>query len=375
MEPYTLSREFLKEDVIDGFISIIWTERYNGNSEVEFTVPISIEMINKLPVGTFLGIEESDELMILETLNIEDDKLKLTGISVLPWLNNRFVRTSALHQDRYWYLEGETPGWILWAMVYYMTVGGEYLDGTTPTGIPDPEQFIIPELGLEDYDKSGSSIKVGIPYGPLYDAMLEIANAYDMGMQIRLDINASPPLQFRSYKGIDRTSTQTDNPVVRFSPEMDSFTEIKELQSIAKLKTQVYAFAPGLNPAEGEPDLRTTPGISILAGSEYTGFNLRAKLLFAEDITTDQVGGSSSTLLDILNNKAQTELALNNYIKTVDGEIVPDNQFQYGIHYNLGDIIEVQGNTGTIEKSRITEYIRSQDNDGEKAYPTVTAIE
>jgi hypothetical protein len=374
MEPYTLTRDYLKKDIIDGFNSIIWTERYYGDSKVELVVPSTKNMINKLSVGTFLAIEESDELMILETANIEDGKLKLSGISVLPWLNNRFIRTSASHEDRYWYIEG-IPGWILWAMVYYMCVGGEYLDGTTPIGISNPSQFILPGLGLYDYDKSGESLKVGVPYGPLYDAMLEIAQTYEIGMQIILDINSTTPLQFRSYRGLDRTSTQTEFPVIRFSSEMDSLSDIKEVQSLAKLKTQVYVFAPGFKPDEGQPDLRTTPGISVRAGEEYTGFDLRAKMIFAEDITTDQVGGSSTTLLDILNNRAATELTNDKFIKTVDGEIVPDSQFKYGLHYNLGDIIEVEGDTGTIQKSRITEYIRSHDNNGEKAYPTVTGIE
>jgi hypothetical protein len=375
MEPYTLTREYLKNDVIDGFKSIIWTERYYGDSEVEIVVPATTDMVEKLSMGTFLGLEESNELMILETVNIKDGNLKLTGISALSWLNNRFVRTSASHKDRYWYLEGATPGWILWAMVYYMCIDGDYLDGTIPTGIPNPSQLVIPGLGLSDYDTSGSSLKVGIPYGPLYDAMLEIATTYEIGMQIILDINAATPLLFRNYKGLDRTSTQTENPVVRFSPEMDSFTDVEEIQSISALKTQVYAFAPGLDPEEGHSDLRTTPGISTLAGSQYTGFDLRAKQIFAEDITTDQIGDSAAVLLDILNNRARTELATNSFVKTVDGEIVPDNQFQYGSHYNLGDIIEVEGNAGTVQKSRITEYIRSQDSGGEKAYPTVEAIE
>ena len=39
MEPYTLNRNFLKQDVIDEFQSIIWTERYYGDSEVELVVP------------------------------------------------------------------------------------------------------------------------------------------------------------------------------------------------------------------------------------------------------------------------------------------------------------------------------------------------
>lgn len=375
MELYTLTREYAKKDIIDGFTSIIWTERYYGDSQVELVVPLTMDMIGKLPEGTFLGLEESDELMIIETANLADGKLKLSGISVLPWLDNRFVRTSSNHSHQHWSLEAENPGWALWAMIYNMCVGGQYLDGTTSIGIPNPEKFIIPGLGLYDYDKSGEPLKVAVPYGPLYKAMLEFAKTYEIGMQILLDISSPTPLLYRNYKGMDRTTAQTDNPVVRFSPEMDSLSDIEEVRSLKEFKTHAYVFVPGLEPQEGQPDIRTTPGISILSDEEYTGFDLRAKLVLASDITTDQVSGNSGHLIDVLNSRALTELTNSKYIKTVDGEIVPDSQFQYGVDYSLGDIIEVEGNTGTVQRCRITEYIRSQDNNGEKAYPTVTAIE
>jgi hypothetical protein len=155
---------------------------------------------------------------------------------------------------------------------------------------------------------------------------------------------------------------------------MDSFTDISELRSIAALKTIVYAFAPGLNPDTGEPDLRTTPGVSSLTGTQYNGFDLRALLVFAEDVTTDMVGGSSTNLVSILNSRARDELTNHRLVQAVDGEIVPLNQFKYGVHYNLGDIIEVQGDSGIVQQSRVTEYIRAQDKAGEKAYPTVAAL-
>lgn len=376
MEPYTLGRDFLKKDVIDGFHSIIWTERYYGDSEVELTVPVSAEMISKLPIGSFLGLNESDEIMILETMDIKDGKIKFKGIGILPWLDNRFVRTSSFHEDRYWYIDAVSPGWALWAIVYYMCVeGSPYLNGSISTGIPNPETLAIPQLGLNAYEATGAAIRVGVPYGPVYKALKEIATTYEIGMQIIFDSLSSPVLGFRSYKGLDRTSGQTDNPPVRFSPQMDSFTDIQELQSIAALKTLVYSFAPGLNPEEGELDLRTVPGVSALTGPQYTGFDLRALLVFADDITTDQVGGNSAILLDILNSRAQDALTTNHFVKTVDGEIVPTNQFQYGVHFYLGDVIEVEGNTGTVQTARVTEYIRSQDSSGEKAYPTVSIME
>jgi hypothetical protein len=377
MEPYTLSRGFLKQDVIDAFESIIWTERYYGDSEVVLVVPATREMIQKLPVGTFLSIDKSDRVMILESMSIEDNKLKLSGISLLSWLDNRFIRTTDKHEDKYWYISGGTAGWTLWAIISNMCVqGSPYLDGTINTGISNPQRLVVPGLGLRDYDKSGPNISVGVPFGPVYAAMREIATTYEIGMQLTLDsvTDTSYFLGFRSYKGLDRTSSQTENPVVRFSPQMDSFTDIKELQSVAALKTLVYAFASSLRPEQGAPVLTTVPGVSSLSGPQYTGFDLRAQLVFADDITTDMVGGDPASVVNILNSRAYDALTTNHFVKSVDGEIVPESQFQYGIHYNLGDIIEVEGNTGVVQTARITEYIRSQDSAGEKAYPTVSMI-
>lgn len=370
MEPFILDRNFNKTHIIDEFGSIIWTERYYGDDEVELVVPATQEMYQKIPLGAFLGLDGSDRIMILESLKLEHGDLKFTGISLLNWMNNRFIRTSALHEDRYWYLEG-TPGWILWAIIYYMCVGSSpYLDGTIPTGIVNPQRFAIPGLHLRDYDQTGAVIKVGIPFGPMYDAMKEIATTYEIGMQIILDKTSPNYLQFRSYKGLDRTSAQSVYSKVRFSPQMDSFANISEIQSQADHKTDVFAFAPG------NPDGLATgvaPGVSTET-SAYSGFDLRALLVFADDITTDQVGGSSANLVSLLNNRALDERTNRKFVKAVDGEIVPDNQFQYGIHYNMGDVIEVQGNTGVVQDARITEYIRSQDSTGEKSYPTVEML-
>jgi Siphovirus ReqiPepy6 Gp37-like protein len=377
MEPYTLNRNFIKQDVIDGFKSVIWTERYYGDSAVEMVVPASMEMIQALFLGTFLGLDKSDEIMIIESMNIEKGELKVSGISLLPWMDNRFVRTSAAHEDQHWYIENQPPGQVLWTILYNMCcVGSPYLNGTIPTGISNPQQLAIPGLGLRAYDTSGNIVKVGIPYGPVYKEMREIATTYEIGMQITLDAvsDSSYSLGFRSYKGADRTTGQTDNPAVRFSPQMDSFTDIKELQSIAALKTLVYAFASNLKPDEGQPALTTVPGESRLSGSQYTGFDLRALQIFPSDITTDMVGGSQSKVVEMLNSRAYDALTTNHFVKSVDGEIVPDSQFQYGVHYYLGDVIEVEGNSGVTQPARITEHIRSQDAAGEKSYPTVTMI-
>lgn len=377
MEPYTLDRNFIKQHIIDGYESFIWTERYYGDSSVELVISPTMEAIQRLPLGTFLGLEESDEIMILETMNIEGGKMKFTGISLLPWLNNRFIRTHSHPEEQHWNLNPHnlmTPGHTLWFIVENMCCAGSpYLDGTINTGISNPQQLIIPGLGLNTYDDTGPVIKIAIPYGPVYDALKDIAEAHEIGMRITLD-SVTPPtysLGFQSYRGLDRTSAQSVYPVIRFSPQMDSLTDIKELQSVAEFKTLIYTWAPGLKAEEGQPPYPTTPGKAQLTGPEYVGFDLRALMVFANDITTDTLEEEHQHLIEILNERAFDELKKHKYVKTVDGEIVPEAQLQYGKDYFLGDIIEVQGNTGVVQPARITEYIRSQDSSGAKAYPTV----
>jgi Siphovirus ReqiPepy6 Gp37-like protein len=370
VELFTLNRKFLKQDEIDVFHSAIWTERYYGDSEVELVVPPKRDLIQKLAPGTFLAFADSDEVMILETADFEDGKLKLTGISLLKWLNNRFVRTTAKHEDRYWTISA-VPGEIMQDIVYYMCIGGGYLDGSIPTGIVQPQILKVPGLTIGDWDRSGAIVSVGVPYGPVFDALYEIATTYEYGQQIVLmsATDDAYSLKYRNYRGLDRSSFQNTNEPVRFSEGTDSLTDIKELQSIAAYKTLVYAFAPS-NPN----NLAAAPGQDgrVSIDQSFSGFDLRAEMIFADDITTDQVGANPQTLLDILNSRAKDELSNSSFVNVVDGEVVPDMQFKYGIHYNLGDLVEIQGVSGAISKARVTEYIHTQDETGARAYPTLT---
>jgi hypothetical protein len=352
------------------------TERYYGDGEVELVFPEELDLIQKIPEGTFLGLDNSNEVMIVERVNPKEGRVETKGISLLKWLNNRFVRTSPNHADQYWYLEGGPPGWALWAILWNMcdpTSG--FITGAAPTGIPNPQRLAIPRLALKSYDTSGENVRLGVPFGPLYDAMREIATTYQIGMS--LTVESAPEsgyiLGFRSYKGIDRTSGQSQHPVVRFSPDMDSLTNVEELRSIENFKTHAFAFIPTSDAALQA--LITTPGVASRPEPQYTGFDLRAMLVFANDITTDEVGGSSTKLLDILNERAKDALTNHDFVKTVDGEIVPTNQFKYGIHYNLGDIVEVKGKSGVVQSSRVIEYIRTKNSAGERNYPTVAMLD
>lgn len=391
MELYTLDKSFIRQDIVEEFHSVIWTERFYGDSECEVVVPLKRNLIGQLAAGSFLAIDKSKEPMVIETFSIEEGKIKVVGISVLSWLNNRFVRASTNHRIKIWKLSNQKAGQALWTIVKQMcTDQSTILNGSGDMGLGNAtreHELIIPGLKLDAYDKSGNTIKkIAVPYGPVYDALRVIAEQHTIGMQIWLNTD-DLSLRFRSYKGINRTGNQTTNPIIRFSPTMDSLANIKELRSVADYKTLIYAYAADLAPTSGGSDLQTTPGIARRSGTEgnYTGFDLRAKMIFTDDIRSakdldevdpqDTLAKQRAELRDVLNDRADKELKQNPNIQTVDGEVAPTNLFQYGQDYALGDLIEVQGNTDVVDISRVTEYIRSQDVSGEKAYPTVVAVD
>lgn len=364
MEGYTLTRDFERDAVIDAFDSFIWTERYYGDSEVQIVVPATSANIAMLTEGTFVELDGAPEVMILETKNIDKEgKLTVTGISLLKWLNSRPIRQTAAHEDRYWNLEGFTAGQTLWKVLNDTNM-------SVPFGVLTPANWTIPNLILDSEDGSGSTISVAVPYGPLFDALYQIATTYKVGMTLYLQRSGSAwHLLFRSYTGTDRTSDQSVNPTVRFSREMDSLTDVEELRTISAYATDVYSYVPS-NPGS----LASVPGVATVGSAGMNPFDIRVVMIFAEDITTDLVGSDAGKMQDLLNQRAAAALAEHAYLIAVDGEIVPTAEFKYGRDYNLGDIVEFVGYSGAVQSARITEYIRSHDETGEKAYPTVTAI-
>jgi hypothetical protein len=78
-----------------------------------------------------------------------------------------------------------------------------------------------------------------------------------------------------------------------------------------------------------------------------------------------------------LDQRAKNALVNNNYVRMFDGTVVPQNGYAYGVgeDYYLGDIIELRGDTTTIQKARITEYTRSKDATGTYEYPTLSVID
>lgn len=389
MDLYTLSDTFLAKDPIDEFVSAIWTERYSVKGDCQIVAQATTEMIDKLKEGTYLSLRGSKEVMLLESQSIEKGLLTVIGGTLPGFLDQRagwfknpdYNGTDVIEKIVDYTEELATVGQFIANVVDKMVINPVTLVAPFDTANLTWALDAIEHLSLGPVDTSGTPKRLTLPVGPLYKSISDLATKEGVGISLYLD-SADPDsgysLKFTTYRGIDH-STGGAGELVRLVPDMDSIQDLKELRSIATYKNVAYVYYQGtITKYLAEPLL-----------PEPEGFARRVMVVTPEGNPTGHsettpwhggYGGFTSIVVgpaDIaafLEQNAKDALANNNYIRAIDGQSSPTSDYKYGVHYGLGDVIELEGLTGTISKARITEYIRSQDQTGEREYPTISVI-
>lgn len=375
MEIYTLDDYFHKKDVIDQEDSIIWTERYNKAGDVTLLVPPTKALIGELTEGTFLSIDESKEVMLIETALVQGGQLKVTGNTLAKFLDNRVFHVQGVYDPKYLAYTGMTPSQVISDMVQRTVMASHIHRSPAGAEMVDGDAQIINGLVAGAVDFSGSPVDMQVQFGPLYSAIEAIADTYKVGFSLYLDsvnptLGTDFTLKFTTYLGRDLTSAQSVNPVVKFSPNLDSLGNLSELRSIANYKNVAIVYAPPETAGfTGQIVVETDPN-----NPAPTQFDRRTILIQDDELTVEKVG-STAAITTLMHQKAKDALANNNYTKVVDGEVVPQSQFTYGVDYTLGDIVELASPSGLATKARVTEYIRTKDNTGKRAYPTVSVTD
>lgn len=363
MDLYVLDQNFVQYEIIDNFVSLIWTDRYSESGELTLVLPEDSVDILKIPEGTFVTIDESNDVVEIDTLSLEDGLWTVTGKMLPDILKSRILRNTWSGAKDAWSI-ANTPAQCAWWIMLQMCGAAGYMASglVIPGGTHEP----LPNL-VSGVLASGTSQTIAVPYGNVYDGVKLCCDQGALGF--RLWPRYKPggyDLVFDAYAGKDLTTDQSVNPVVIFESAMDSLTNIKQVRSIAGYATAAYAWPSGIT-------AQSQIGVAVAAGtSAYSGFQRRTIMVEASDVNVADY--TSSELTSIMNQKAKDALANNNYVRLLDGELVPQEAFTYGVDYNLGDIIELRDSSEIAQHARITEYIRSQDSTGETAYPTLSVL-
>lgn len=360
MELYTLNESLRRENVIEGYNSCIWAERYSAWGDIEIVFPSDRTVRNLLSEGTQLGLDKSYRIMTVEDLEdgeSEDGEkiITVTGRSVESKLDDR----AAIRGDT---LNG-TSVMAKWEFTNHPAqIIKNIFNAICVTGVLSPNDTF-------PYYTAGTLLPAGsIPFPPdevtisldpdtVYNSIKKICDIYNLGFRMVRNPNASQ-LFFEVYTGDVRTSAQSTFPAMIFSPELDNLSNTKQLTSISQLKNVAYVI--GQNGSETVFATGVDP--------EVTGFERRVLLVMAEDI--DFPSGSPE-LEAALQQKGLEELSKYRKVFTFDGEIASDD-LQYMVDYDLGDIVEQRNADGFSTEMRVTEQIFVSDDDGERSYPTLT---
>lgn len=357
MELYTLDGLLRRTELVEGYESFLWTERYSDLGDLQIVTPSTAQYRNLLASGTFMGLSESQRVMKIETLvdaQAADGtkKLTITGKEITDVLNDRVTVTGLIGVAPNTWTQTGKPSDVIRALFDYGCRNG-YSAATDA----------LPLITAGSLNAAGNLPEDGVSYtferkyGVLFDAMKEIGDIFDLGFRLYKGPDTAT-LYFDVYKGTDRTSGQTAVSAVIFSEDLDSLQNVSELTSVAKSKNVAYV--------KGRD--RTVYVYSGGASSSTAGFGKR--MLYVDG--TDIQAPDATAMIAALTQRGQQELAKNRSISAFDGEITQLSPYKYNTHYAMGDLVEMRNSLGLTNQMLVTEQIFSADATGERAYPTLT---
>jgi hypothetical protein len=203
----------------------------------------------------------------------------------------------------------------------------------------------------------------------LYEVIFKLCEVNNIGFKLTLD-EITNNLTFKLYAGADRSYSQSTNAYVVYSRGFDNLisSEYKKLSS----KYKNFALVAGEEiEGGGEEDRMTT-----MVGTT-TGMSRKEIYVNASDSSqiVDDVELTDEQYLLQLGQRGLEKLAENNLETSFDCEVDQNASFTYGEDFFLGDIVQLETEYNISGRARVTEIIRSQNNNGINMYPTFDMLD
>lgn len=358
MELFLLDNLLRRTRIVDRFESLIWTERFKDIGDFELTIHTSHAHRSLFTVGSLWALNESQRVMMVDSVEKTKDAdgrdmITITGPSVEQILEDRVAHDglNGIDGNPNWPHTATPPEVARWVFKR-MCIDG-YLSALDK----------IPFIGVENkFPKDTIAeptevITLEMERPTVLEVIKQLCDIYGMGFRLTRDGDLSK-LNFNIYMGSDRTTRQTTYTPVIFSPELDNLTDVTEIVSVAGYKNVAYVYSKfGAQMVYAQPDDAT-----------LSGFNRRVLQVEANDIELP----AGTALNAALQQRGKEELAKHRRMMAFDGEISQTSKYKYGIHYQLGDIVEMRSADNASNNMRVSEQIFISDSSGERSYPTLT---
>lgn len=341
-----LNESFDVIDIVDTYVSLLWTVRYDEAGEFELIVPASSESLEMFKLDYYLQNMESDRLMIIEKKVIDTDvesgnNLTITGRTLESILDRRIIwAQTTISGNLQTAVKKLITDAIISPSVSERKISNFIFEDSTDTSITG--------LTIDESQYTGDN---------LYDVVQTICALKHIGF--RVTINSSHKFVFKLFAGTDRSYSQTKNPYIVFSDKYENLlsSNLSEDKSSYKNVTLIGG--------EGEGTDRTM----ATYGTE-TGLSRREMFTDARDLSTNDGEIDATTYQNQLIERGTEKLKDYEIKKDIDGEITSTNLYTLNADYELGDVVQVIDCYGTEAKARITEVVTSISSSEQSTYPT-----
>lgn len=380
-----LDKDFNMEYVIDVFESLIWTVRYKEAGDFELYTPISEDVISKFAVGKYLLNDsfwdktlDKAHLMIIESLELDETHLKITGRDLKSILSRRIVwgrkiveKNTNVHD------------------IIKNLVTEAFISPIEPQDVTNPYTHevtdrsaqrsarILSSFVFDNVDGTWESTDEDINYDNqnLLEAIEDLCSKFKIGYEVLFKFS-DKRFHMQLIKPVDRSWNQTKVPPVVFSAEFGNLASSKYLESVENYKN--VAFVRGMQETDDEIDKFTQTAIF----GDASGLDRREVYIDASDLAkTDDTGtikADYDTYQNMIEEKGRSEMSKRAYshIKSYEGEA--DNaadQYEFMKDYKIGDMVEIVTSYGMGNIVRISEMVLSLSTSGHTLVPTFESIE
>lgn len=273
------TRKIIK--IVENYISLVWTERYQEAGDFVLQMPVSIENIDLFRRGRYISSDDSEESMIIQTVDLtesyggdeENPVLEISGKSVTCILERRFNKSKLCEFQRNCVgtvsysgkfssvcqsiIENDAinPVRNYWTWWYHDSDGwhkglntslGKSSHKIDTAGVESDPSRKINHLVFSNKVTSSSDPDIDVSYTKLmslYDLINKLCKRYLMGF--RVIINSDDNFEFQVYGGTDRTTNQkTLNPVI-FNPIMDNISYVNYYEDDSNYKNYWFTYIDG----------------------------------------------------------------------------------------------------------------------------------
>lgn len=370
MLAYVLNQELETLDILDGFESFIWTERFSEYGDFQVSLMPNSHVLESMIYPNYLLLQGSDILMCIDDYELNQswkngDTVTVTGRSLETILETRRI---------FYPLSFENEP--------IKTCLETILNQNVISPAMTERKYSYIQLG-EFSPRCSTEKYTGEFFGEtVYEAMETLCKSGDIGMKMVPDFTTKKFI-LSFYDGVERTwESQIEAPVV-FSPGYENLIsakyyksnltfanaavihgadlEVKIKNGDEEVTTQVpmYAFAV----SENEEDKRDRDRVEIVV--EATGISSKID---------DENSYTEAQYKQLLINAGKAQIGRHKVTETFSGDIEPLRQFIYGRDFFLGDIVDVLDSYGHEGRSRISEIVESEDDTGHLITPTFVVV-